>query len=199
MEAILVGGFIEMIELCELCKIKIIGIIDNSLINEYCNYPILGNDHNASKLFEKYHTVPVIISPDLPTTRIKLVNYYSSLGYTFSSVISPKAEISKSAVLGKGVVIQSLVNISSNSNIGDFVKLNTFANIMHDCRIGEFTTIAPNAVLLGRVTVANQCYIGAHATILPQVTIHEKAVVGAGAVVVKDVEKNTTVKGVPAR
>jgi UDP-N-acetylbacillosamine N-acetyltransferase len=199
MEAILVGGFIEIVELCESCNIKIIGIFDNRLQHQYCNYPILGNDQDAAKLFGKYHTVPVIISPDLPNVRIKLVKYYLSLGYSFIKLISPKAEVSRSSVLGEGTVIQSFVNISSNVHIGAFVKLNTFANIMHDCIIGDFTTIAPNAVLLGRVKVEDQCYIGANATILPQVTIHGKAIVGAGSVVVKDIEKNKTVKGVPAR
>ncbi len=199
MKAILVGGFNEMIELCELCNIKIVGIIDNDIHKEYPQYSILGTDNDAARLYSKYHSVPVVITPDSPNIRKKLVDYYSSIGYSFLSVISPKAEISKSSLLGKGVVIQSGVNISSNANVGDFVKLNTNSNIMHDCKIEGFTTVAPNAVLLGRVKVGSSCYIGANSTILPDVIIHKKAVVGAGSVVVKNVEKGKTVKSVPAK
>ena len=199
MEAILVGGFNEMLELCELCNIKIVGIIDNDIRKEYSQCPILGTDNDAARLHRKYHSVPVIITPDSPHIRKKLVDYYSSIGYSFLSVISPKAEISKSSLIGNGVVIQSGVNISSNVYVGDFIKLNTSANIMHDCKIDEFTTIGPSAVLLGRVKIESHCYIGANSTILPAVTVHEGCTVGAGSVVVEDTEKGTTVKGVPAK
>ena len=199
LEAVLVGGFNEMIELCELCDIKIVGIIDNNVHKKHARYSILGTDNDAERLYTKYQSTPIVITPDLPHIRNKLFDYYSSIGYSFLSVISPKAEISKSSILGKGVVIQSGVNISSNAIIENFVKLNTNSNIMHDCKIEEFTTVAPNAVLLGRVKVGKFCYIGANSTILSDVIIHEKAIVGAGSVVVKHVGKEKTVKGVPAK
>ena len=199
MEAILVGGFNEIIELCELCDIHIVGIIDNDIHKKHAQYPILGTDNDAGSLYTKYQSTPIVITPDLPHIRNKLFDYYSSIGYSFLSVISPKAEISKSSILGKGVIIQSGVNISSDAVIGNFVKLNTNSNIMHDCKIERFTTVAPNAVLLGRVKVGSFCYIGANSTILPDVIVHDKSVVGAGSVVVNNVEKGKPVKGVPAK
>lgn len=199
MKAILVGNFNEVIELCELCGIKIVGIIDNNINKTTSQYPILGTDDDAKSLYSAYHTIPIVITPDLPQIRKKLVEHYSAIGYSFLSVISPKAIISRSSVLGKGVVIQSGVNVSSDAVIGDFVKLNTNANVMHDCKVGNFTTIAPNAVLLGRVKVECLCYIGANSTTLPEVIINENVVIGAGAVVVGSIMANRKVKGVPAK
>lgn len=199
MKVILVGGFIEVIELCESCNIQIVGVIDNGINSSIHGYHILGKDVDAPILFKKYQAIPLLISPDIPIVRRKLAEYYAAIGFSFQTVISPKAEISKSAKIGNGVIIQSGVNISSNVNISEFVKLNTKANIMHDCKIGAFTTVAPSAVILGRVLVAENCYIGANATILPNVQINENVVVGAGAVVVRNIESGLTVKGVPAR
>lgn len=199
MEVILVGGFIELIELCELCNIEITGIIDNKLKEDYCGYPIIGNDADAPKLFDKFHTKPLILSPDLPATRKILADYYVGLGYSFVSVISPKAEISKSATIGKGVIIQTGVNVSSNVCLGNFVRLNTNANIMHESIIEDYTTIAPSAVVLGRVKIGKHCYVGANSTILPEINIGDGSIIGAGAVVVKDIENNKTVKGIPAK
>lgn len=199
MEVILVGGFSEVIELCELCNIKITGIIDNKLKEVYCGYPIIGTDADAPKLFDKFRATPLIASPDLPVTRKKIADYYEGLGYSFISIISPKAEVSKSAIIGKGVIIQTGANVSSNVCIADFVKLNTNANIMHDCKIEDYTTIAPSAVVLGRAKIGKCCYVGANSTILPEINIGESTIIGAGAVVVKDIEKGKTVKGVPAK
>ena len=42
-------------------------------------------------------------------------------------------------------------------------------------------------------------FIGANAVVLEGVHLHEGSVVGAGAVVIKDVLKNQTVVGVPAK
>ncbi|MRS03308.1 hexapeptide transferase [bacterium] len=199
MEAILIGGFVEIIELCDLCRVNILGVIDKTLDKNFCGYPVLGNDADAPTLARLYRKVPLIVTPDTPATRKKIANLYAALGFSFASLISPKADVSKSARIGEGVIIQSGVSISSNVSIDNFVHVNVRANIMHDCTIEAFATIAPNAVLLGRVRVGQFCYIGANSTIMPDVTIHERSVVGAGAVVVKDVSENKRVKGVPAR
>ncbi len=199
MEAILIGGFIEVIELCELCNIKIKGIFDNKLKEDYCGYPIIGADTDAPKLLGKLRTTPLILSPDLPATRKKIADYYEKLGYTFISLISPKAEVSKSAIIGKGVIIQTNVNVSANARLGNFVRLNTKANIMHDCKIDNYTTVAPSAVVLGRVNIGKYCYVGANSTILPEINIGDGSIIGAGAVVVKDIENGKIVKGNPAK
>lgn len=198
-KVILIGGFHETIELCELCGFEIAGIIDSNLTGTYYGYTILGNDKSASSLFNEYKNIPVIVTPDKPEVRKKIVQYYSEIGFSFYNLISPKAELSKSCILGNGIIIQSGVNISANAKIGDFAKLNTNSNIMHDAEIGEYSTIAPNAVILGRVKVNNGCYIGANATILPEKTIGENTIIGAGSVVTKDIKDNVKAAGNPAR
>ena len=199
-EVVLVGGFVEIIELCEVSKIKIFGIIDNMPKNNLNGYKILCTDNTAKIILSEILDKLIIITPDLPKIRIKLSNYYNSLGCSFYTLISPFATLSKSAIIGKGSIIQSQVNISAEVEIGTFVKINTCANIMHNVRVGDYTTIAPNAVILGYVTIGKGCYIGANATVLPHINIPDGVVIGAGAVVTKSIkEENVVFAGIPAK
>lgn len=198
-DVIIVGGFHEIIEMCEECGLNVVGIIDNELKDSYYGVPIIGKDEDAERLFSKYGNCKVIITPDSPKVREKLVDLYKTIGYEFATVISPLAHVSKSAVIGEGTVIQAGVNVSSATKIGCFCKLNSYCNVMHDNVIGDYTTIAPNAVLLGRVITGKGAYIGANSTILPNSKVGAGSMVGAGAVVTRDVAESMTVKGVPAK
>jgi sugar O-acyltransferase (sialic acid O-acetyltransferase NeuD family) len=199
-EVILVGNFIEILELCEIANVKICGVFDRNHNNSNSKINYIGNDESAKLLYSDYHNKAVIITPDFPEIRNKLGEYYKGLGYKFYTLISPLANISKSASIGEGCVIQSLVNISSEVEIGRLVKVNSCANIMHNCKIGDNSTIAPNTVILGNVTVGQNCYLGANSTILPNISIADGVIIGAGAVVTKNIEEKYTVfAGVPAR
>lgn len=188
-----------MIELCENAGFNIMGIIDNELTGEYYGYPIIGTDNDAVSLYKNYPTCQIVITPDSPQLRKKLVDHYRSAGFSFATIIHPAATISRFASIGEGTVIQRGVNVSANSKIGDFCKLNTGCNVMHDNAVGNYATIAPNAVLLGYVSVAELCYIGANCTILPKISIGEQSIVGAGAVVTKSIHSELVVAGVPAK
>jgi sugar O-acyltransferase (sialic acid O-acetyltransferase NeuD family) len=198
-DIILIGGFHEMVELCEICNRKIIGIIDPQLVGHYLEYEIFGDDKCAPSIYEKWGGVPLIVSPDLPEKRKELTEYYSRIGFRFTTLIHPQAFVSKSAAIGKGVIIQTGVHVSASVKLADFVRVNVFANLMHDVVVEQYATIAPNAVLLGSVKVGEMCYVGANTTILPGVKIGARSMVGAGSVVTRDVDDRTTFIGKPER
>ncbi len=198
-KVLLVGGFHEMIELCESCDLRIEGIIDSKLEGVYYGYPVVGTDDDVELIRREFLDCSIVLTPDLPEVRKRLYDYYTGYGFSFATVISPEARISKSASIGEGVVIQAGVNVSAATVVGDFVKLNMRSNIMHDCIVGDFATVAPDAVVLGRVNIGRLSYIGANCTILPSIEIGDKSIVGAGSVVTRNVAQGSVVKGNPAK
>ena len=196
---IMVGGFHEMIELCEDCGLNILGIIDNTLKGTYEGVKVIGTDDDRHDIFKKYGNVPLVLTPDKPVIRETLSHIYKDAGFSFKTIISPTARISRTAVIGEGTIVQDGVNVSSHTKIGDFVKLNTMSNVMHDCVVGNFTTIAPNVCVLGRISIGENCYIGANATILPDVKIVGGTTIGAGATVLKTIEEKGVYIGTPTR
>ena len=188
-----------MIEVCEDAGFDIVGIIDNKETGEYYGVPVIGTDDDAKQLRSQYPNIPVVISPFMPKARKNLYDMYASLGYTFATVISPKATVSRFATVGEGTVILNGVNVAANTHIGRFAKLNTMCNIMHDNEIGDFVTVSPNALTLGYVTIEEGAFLGGNCTILPYKKVGAGATVGAAAVVTKDVAAGQVVKGNPAK
>lgn len=196
---ILVGGFAEIVELCELVGISLVGIIDSKLEGTYGAYRVLGTDDEATEILAQHPGVSVHVTPDSPAVRRKVTEHYLRLGAQIVSLVHPSAIIAPSASLGDGCVVQAAANVSANSRLGRGVKINTCANVTHDVVIHDFVTVAPNACILGNVQIGAGAYIGGNATILPRISIGEGAIVGAGSVVTQPVPPNATVYGNPAR
>jgi sugar O-acyltransferase (sialic acid O-acetyltransferase NeuD family) len=196
---ILVGGFSEIVELCEALRIDLVGIIDPNLTGNYCGHPVLGSDDDAPAILAQHPGVPVHVTPDSPAVRSKLFKHYADLGAHIVTLIHPAATVASSTTLGDGCVVQAGAGISSHSVLGRGVKLNTGASITHDVAVGDFASIAPSAVILGRCRIGAGAYIGGNATVLPGFSVGEGAIVGAGSVVTHDVPDGATVRGNPAR
>ena len=195
---ILIGGFVEIVELCESCKREIVGIIDPNLFESYLNIPVLGNDKDAEKIISQNKNCEFLIGLDDPNSRSRLFAYYSTFNVRFATVISPLARLSKYVSIGNGSIIQHDVNVSAFSKIGDFAKLNYYSNITHNVELGDFVTVGPNAVLLGYVKIGQRSYKGSNATILPRREIGQSVIIGAGAVVTKDISDEQIWVGNPA-
>lgn len=198
-KVILVGGFHEIVELAENNSYDIIGIIDKKGNGKYRNYNIICSDEEAISFYNSLKNIPLIITPDSPLVRKKLHVHYANLGFSFSSLVSNKANLSRSAIILEGCVIQDMVNVSAESVIGKFAKLNTMCNIMHNVFLGNYSTVAPNAVILGNVTIGEFCYIGSNSTILPNISICDNTIIGAGAVVTRSIKEPGKYVGSPAR
>ncbi len=115
------------------------------------------------------------------------------------ALIHPSAEVSPSAVIGRGTVVFPLAVVNAASDIGRAAIINSGCIVEHDCVIGDGAHISSGAVLAGAARVGYCSWIGAGATVLPGVTVGEKVKVGAGAVVLSDVPNGAVVVGNPAR
>lgn len=170
--------------------------IDN--LNELISRP----KHQAINytMLKSFHlSLPIVISVITPKNRIAAILHAQNLGFKhFTTLINPKSDVCKSALIGDGVFINSSAIIGSNTVLSNFVTINKGANIAHDVTINEYSHIAPSACILGSVKVGSQVTIGANATILPKIIIGDRSVIGAGAVVTRDVLPDQVVSGNPA-
>ena len=130
--------------------------------------------------------------------RRKVGRAVEALGFELVNAISPRAVLSPSARLGRGVAIMAGAVINAEATIDDLVIINTNASVDHDCVVGEAAHIAPGCTLAGGVQVGALAFLGAGTVAIPGVAIGERATVGAGATVIRDVPANTVAVGVPA-
>lgn len=131
--------------------------------------------------------------------REKLGAKLESLGFELVSIIHPRAWVSSSARIGRGVVIMAGSVVNACAVIGDLAIINTGATVDHDCVIGRCVHVAPQCALAGCVGVGDRAMLGVGAKVIPGVRIGADATVGAGSVVVRDVNDAALVMGVPAR
>ncbi len=59
--------------------------------------------------------------------------------------------------------------------------------------------IAPASAIAGNTKIGKQAFIGLNATVIQGLNIGVDVIIGAGTVVVKDVVKNSTMVGNPAK
>lgn len=134
-----------------------------------------------------------------PGIRFNIAKRMARADLGAATAIHPTSVIGSHSFIGAGSVVCAGVNISTNVFLNEHVHLNPGAIIGHDSRIGSSVSINPGAIVSGNVILEPGCLIGAGATILQGIRVGANSVVGAGAVVTRDVEPNTTVKGIPAR
>jgi UDP-perosamine 4-acetyltransferase len=120
-------------------------------------------------------------------------------GVELINAIHPSAVISSTATLGHNVVVAAGAIVGTGAKVGHSALLNTGCIIDHECEIGEAAHVGPGAKLAGRVRVGPGALVGLGACVLPCLQVGDEATVGAGAVVLRDVERGSTVVGVPAR
>ena len=117
----------------------------------------------------------------------------------FETIVHPFASVSRTAQLGRGVVVLPHVTIASDVKIGNHVIILPSAVISHGDVIGNYTSLAAGVCVSGQVRVGDSCYLGSNSTVLENLEIGDRCLVGIGSVVVHDIPRNTVVVGNPAR
>lgn len=165
---------------------------------ECVGVPVLDGDENILRLREQGY-VRAFVAVGSNALRARLAALALAQGYELVNAISPRAVISLSARIGRGVAVMAGAVVNAECDIADLAIINTGATVDHDCRIGAAAHLAPQTALAGCVSVGAQSFLGIGSKIIPGVTIGSNTTIGAGAVVIADVADDVIALGVPAR
>jgi sugar O-acyltransferase (sialic acid O-acetyltransferase NeuD family) len=189
-EIILIGGgghcksVIDVIE--QEGKFQIIGIVDKPelLGVKVLGYPVIGNDSDLADLAKKYRyalvTVGQIKSSSL---RVRLFKLAVKVGLTMPNIISPRAYVSKHAMIGQGTVIMHDALVNANAKIGENCIVNSKALIEHDAIIEDFCHIATNTVINGAAIVRQGSFLGSGVITKQGVKVEKNSFIKAGSLV----------------
>lgn len=185
---ILVGGgghcksCIDVIE--QENKFQIAGIVDSKKnAGKILGYPVIGSDEDLLKLRKTYDYALVTIGQiKTPIFRVRLYEQLRLLGFNLPIIISPRAYVSKHAVIRDGTIIMHDALINSQAKIGSNCIINTKALIEHDVMVDSHCHISTGAIINGDVQVGQGTFIGSNAVVKQSVKIKENFFVRSGSV-----------------
>ena len=167
---------------------------------ELMGVEVLGDDEKIFNVHpERIELVNGLGSVKSTGARQKLFEMWSMRGYTFASVIHPKAILAASVKAVAGVQILAGAIINPHTIIGANTIVNTGAILEHDCAIGNHVHLAPGVNIAGNVSIGSGTHVGIGSTIIQGVTIGDNCLIAAGCVVIQSVPTLSTVMGVPGR
>lgn len=176
---------------------NILGFVDDNesvQSKHFGGYSVIGA---LDYLFDK--EINVVIAIANPTIRRIIYNRLKHTKNMFPTLIHPSVMYSKTVTLGQGVVVSAGTILTVDIIIDDFVLIDRLNNIGHDTRIESFSTLLPSTTVSGNIHIEKNVLIGTGTTIIQELSIGKNTIIGAGSVVTKDIPKDCTVVGVPAK
>ncbi|MCW8889575.1 MAG: NeuD/PglB/VioB family sugar acetyltransferase [Sedimenticola sp.] len=144
-------------------------------------------------------TAKVTIAVGEPEIRSQLAEKCLAKGLVLSTLVSPHAYVSDSAVLDEGVVIAPFVSVQASAKISRNVAVNTQAIVGHHVTVSEHAVISSQVNLGGASAVGAKSYVGMGVLVRELLTIGESSIVGMGSVVHRDIPDGVIAIGNPAR
>lgn len=162
-----------------------------------CGYPCLGADQDLAQALTSGIDFAFVAIGDNQRRR-ESIGRVLRQGFSLANAISPRAVISRSATLGRGIAIMPGAVVNTCARLADGVIVNTNAGVDHDCVLGSCVHVGPGAAVAGGVRLGDEVFLGAGVSVIPGVAIGAHTTVGAGAAVVNDLPANVVAAGVPA-
>ncbi|UZH55528.1 NeuD/PglB/VioB family sugar acetyltransferase [Salinimicrobium tongyeongense] len=181
---------------------KIIGFTTiNSDSQEFCGYPVLGDDSVLSEYYDKglrYAAIGVGAFKD-NTLRRTVFEKVTKMGFKVPPLIDASCIISKSAVVKEGAFLARGVILNNDVKIGKNTVVYTASSIDHETLIGDHVLISAGVTIGAYTNIEEGVLCALGSKVVSGVRIGKDILVGAGAVVVNNIEKKGTYLGCPAK
>lgn len=186
---------IDVIELEN--RFEIAGFVDqkSKVGSSILGYPVLGSDEDLENLYQK-HKYAFICVGQIKNfeTRVNLYKKLKTIGYNLPKIISPKAYVSKTAIVEEGTIIMHHALINQNATVGKNCIINSGSILEHDVQIGDHIHVSTSCVLNGGVKVGNFTFIGSGTIVKEMVEIGSTVIIGMQSKILKNVENGCVFK-----
>ena len=138
-----------------------------------------------------------------PISRRRIAGKLDARDIKAATLVHPRVEMSRLAVVDNGAVICAGNVITTNIRIGRHAHVNVSCTVSHDVMIEQFVTLSPGVHIAGHVHVGRNVFVGMGANIIDgtedaPLIIGDGAIIAAGACVIRSVEPGALMAGVPA-
>lgn len=172
----------------------------NTIINGVKIEPFKNFSESAMRVLEKkYNTNLFFIAFGTMKWRKPVFKYLVSHGWEAINIIHPNAEVSSTAKLGKGVLIECGCLVTPSPVIGDNVVVNTGSQVNHDNIVEDHVYIASGVILSGGVTIGENTLLDDGVIVTLGCKVGKDSLIGAGAIVTKDIPDGVIAYGNPCK
>jgi sugar O-acyltransferase (sialic acid O-acetyltransferase NeuD family) len=178
------------------------GIVIDSFVDEiynkkeYLGYKIY-NSFDVIKDLNKFNFA-IAIGDNFKRQQLHLRISKKFPDINFPFIKHPSSVVSKSALLGKGVILMPNTIVGANSKIGDFCVLDNQSCLGHDSVMQNFSRLGPGSVTGGSVTIGVRSMIAMNSSIKQGIKVEDDCVLGASSYLDKNLPKNIVAYGTPA-
>ena len=121
-----------------------------------------------------------------PEPRIKAYELLENLGVELATLVSPKAYVSKTSIIGKGTAVMHGAVVNAHAQIGVNAIINSMALVEHDATVGNHSHISTGAIVNGESRVGDKSFIGSGAVLKQGISVGSSCIVPMGSLVVSD-------------
>lgn len=168
--------------------------------SEFFGVKVVGDDdHILSELDKAIYDVFVPIG-DIKIRR-SVIKAFRAKGFTLPNYIHPSVKLDKTVVLGnEAIYILENTLLMPFVTIRNDVMISVSTIIAHHTTLSSGVFVSAGSNIGASIFIKENAFLGISSTVMTGVKeIGANSIVGAGSVVIRDVAKNVTVVGNPAK
>jgi sugar O-acyltransferase (sialic acid O-acetyltransferase NeuD family) len=139
--------------------------------------PILGRIGDLPALREQAPAAVVAIGNN--AKRRELSGLALAVGFELASILHPRAIVSPSAEVGRGVTVMAGAVVGCEARLGDGVVVSTGAVIDHHCHLADFAQVSAGACMGGGSSLGAEAWIQEGCALRPGEKVGDKVIVHA--------------------
>jgi sugar O-acyltransferase (sialic acid O-acetyltransferase NeuD family) len=155
-------------------------------------YPVLGEDEHLPGLLDHFPTALVTVGQvRTAELRKQLFSELKKSGADLATVVSPRAHVSRHAIVGEGTIVMHGAIVNAAASVGVNCILNSSSLVEHDAVVESHCHIATGARVNGGVLIGSGSFVGSGAVVYEGVCVGADCVIAAGGVVDTDLPTGT--------